>query len=274
MNTSVKIATFNVNGLRARLHQLKALIDKCAPDIIGLQEIKVSDEDFPLQAIHDLGYDVIFHGQKTHYGVALLSKQTPSGVVKGFPSDDKGAQRRLIMGEYTLPGGTIKVINGYFPQGENRSHETKFPAKEQFYSDLQTYLEAHCSPADHLIIMGDFNISHTDLDIGIGPENAKRWLRSGKCSFLPEEREWFDRLLGWGLYDSFRLLHPDDNTLFSWFDYRSRGFEREPRRGLRIDGLLATETLQQGCQSVVVDYEIRGMDKPSDHAPVIAEYVL
>ena len=271
----MKIVTFNVNGLRARLHQLQALIEKHSPDIIGLQEIKVSDEDFPVQAIEDLGYEVVFHGQKTHYGVALLSKKKPAKVVRGFPADSSEAQSRLIIGEYKLSHKTtVKVINGYFPQGENRSHETKFPAKEKFYKDLQHYLNDHCSPSDHLLIMGDFNISHTDLDIGIGPDNAKRWLRSGKCSFLPEEREWFDRLLAWGVQDSFRVLNPEDDNLYSWFDYRSRGFDREPRRGLRIDGILATDSVQRQCQSVVVDYDIRAMDKPSDHAPVIADYSL
>ncbi|OED44600.1 exodeoxyribonuclease III [Endozoicomonas sp. (ex Bugula neritina AB1)] len=270
----MKIVTFNVNGLRARLHQLETLMEKYSPDIIGLQEIKVSDEDFPVKAIEDLGYEVIYHGQKTHYGVAILSKQPSLNAIKGFPTDSEDAQKRLILATFDLPNGkSVKVINGYFPQGENRAHETKFPAKEKFYKDLQSYLNEHCSPSENLVVMGDFNISHTDMDIGIGPDNAKRWLRSGKCSFLPEEREWFNHLLSWGLHDSFRISNPN-NTLYSWFDYRSRGFDREPRRGLRIDGILATESLQQHCRSVVVDYDIRGMDKPSDHAPVIAEYDL
>ena len=271
----MKVVTFNVNGLRARLHQLEALIEKHSPDVIGLQEIKVSDPDFPVEAITALGYEVVFHGQKTHYGVALLSKAKPEAVEKGFPNDTDEAQRRMIIASYPLKDGTtLKVINGYFPQGENRAHDTKFPAKQKFYEDLQNYLNSECTSDDKLVIMGDFNISHTDLDIGIGPDNAKRWLRSGKCSFLPEEREWFDRLLGWGLQDSFRILHPEDNSLYSWFDYRSRGFDREPRRGLRIDGILATDSVQSHCQSVTVDYDIRAMHRPSDHAPVIAEYLL
>ena len=271
----MKVVTFNVNGLRARLHQLQALIEKHSPDIIGLQEIKVSDPDFPLQAVQAMGYEVIYHGQKAHYGVALLSKKAAISHRKGFPDEPEGAQRRVIMGDYPLSdGASVKVINGYFPQGENRSHDTKFPAKKKFYEDLQHYLQNHCSADDSVLVMGDFNISHTDLDIGIGADNAKRWLRTGKCSFLPEERDWFDRLLGWGLHDSFRVLNAENNEFFSWFDYRSRGFEREPRRGLRIDGVLATQSMQEKCRSVIIDYEIRAMEKPSDHAPVIVEYAV
>jgi exodeoxyribonuclease-3 len=114
------------------------------------------------------------------------------------------------------------VINGYFPQGESRDHETKFPAKAKFYQDLQNYLTTELNKENPVLIMGDMNISPTDLDIGIGEENRKRWLRTGKCSFLPEEREWMERLLGWGLVDTFRQANPDNQDRFSWFDYRSK----------------------------------------------------
>ncbi|MES9962042.1 MAG: exodeoxyribonuclease III, partial [Candidatus Sedimenticola sp. 20ELBAFRAG] len=108
--------------------------------------------------------------------------------------------------------------------------------------------------------------------IGIGPDNAKRWLKTGKCSFLPEEREWLDTLGGWGLHDTFRSLHPEVDDRFSWFDYRSRAFDREPKRGLRIDLILATETLNSVCSDAGIAYDIRGMDKPSDHCPIWAEF--
>ena len=268
----MKIVTFNVNGIRARLHQLSRVIDDHSPDFIGLQEIKVADEHFPVKTIEDMGYSVLFHGQKTHYGVALLSKTPAVSVQKGFPEDLPEAQRRVIIGDYELNGQKLRVINGYFPQGENRSHDSKFADKTNFYNALQDYLQNSCSPSTNVLVIGDFNISHTDLDIGIGPDNARRWLRTGKCSFLPEEREWFDRLLDWGLIDCFRKLYPDENNLFSWFDYRSRGFESEPKRGLRIDSILATESLMLKCRSVLIDYKIRSMEKPSDHAPVIAEF--
>lgn len=268
----MKFVSFNINGLRARPHQLAALIEKHQPDVIGLQETKVADEQFPQAMVEELGYHVHFHGQKSHYGVALLSRQEPLTVLKGFPWDGEESQRRLIGGSFTLPDGQIvHVLNGYFPQGENRDHPVKFPAKTRFYADLQRLLEEQYRPDQPLIVMGDFNISPQDCDIGIGAENARRWLRTGKCSFLPEEREWMERLKAWGLVDSFRHLHPEVNDRFSWFDYRSRGFEDDPRRGLRIDLILASRALQDRFADAGVDYELRGMERPSDHAPIWLE---
>ena len=270
----MKFVSFNINGLRARPHQLAALIEKHQPDVIGLQETKVADEQFPLEMVEALGYHVHYHGQKSHYGVALLSRQAPLTVFKGFPWDGEESQKRLIGASFAMPDGQIvQVLNGYFPQGENRDHPLKFPAKTRFYADLQRLLEEQYRPDQPLVVMGDFNISPQDCDIGIGAENAKRWLRTGKCSFLPEEREWMERLKAWGLVDSFRHLHPEVSDRFSWFDYRSRGFEDEPRRGLRIDLILASTALQGRFRDAGVDYELRGMDKPSDHAPIWLEIV-
>ncbi|MBL1377523.1 exodeoxyribonuclease III [Zobellella iuensis] len=267
----MKVISFNINGLRARLPQLQALIDKHQPDIIGLQETKVHDDAFPLAEVEAMGYRVHFHGQKGHYGVALMSKEAPLEIRKGFPTDDEDAQRRMIIGRFACPDGNqVTVLNGYFPQGENRSHETKFPAKTRFYQDLQNYLDEYHQPDEALVIIGDMNISHTDLDIGIGEPNRKRWLRDGKCSFLPEEREWMDRLLGWGLVDTWRLQHPEENQTYSWFDYRSRGFD--DNRGLRIDLILASRPLAARLTDTGIDYELRGLEKPSDHAPIWASF--
>jgi len=271
----MKIVSFNTNSVRLRIHQLQALTDQIAPDIIGLQETKVQDHDFPLEALEEMGYNAIFMGQKTHYGVALLYRKDIELVdhQKGWKTDDEDAQKRMIIGDFALANGEqVRVINGYFPQGESREHPVKFPAKEKFYQDLMSYLEADCDPSQQIAVIGDFNISPTDLDIGIGEPNRKRWLRDGKTSFLPEEREWWQRLLDWGLLDTFRTLHPDTNDVFSWFDYRSKGFDREPRRGLRIDTVLATECLNSKAVTSEVGYEVRGMEKPSDHAPVWTEF--
>jgi len=219
----MKIVSFNVNSVRQRQHQLEALISKHAPDIIGLQETKVTDEDFPVEDIESLGYHVAFHGQKTHYGVAMLCKKEPLNVIKGFSTDSDEAQRRWIGVEYPMDNGeTLHVYNGYFPQGEARDHA----------------------------------------------DNAKRWLRSGKTSFLPEEREWLQKLADWGLTDTYRHLYPESTDYFSWFDYRSKGFDRDPKRGLRIDHLYASASLMEKLQDSGVDYDIRAMEKPSDHCPV------
>jgi exodeoxyribonuclease-3 len=231
----MKIVSFNINGLRARPHQLAALIEKHQPDVIGLQETKVHDDQFPLEEVRALGYHVYFHGQKGHYGVAMLSRKEPIAIHKGFATDEEDAQRRFIWGTFADANGVpVTIMNGYFPQG-------------------------------------DVNISPEDCDIGIGPDNMKRWLKTGKCSFLPEEREWMARLKNWGLTDSYRHLNPDVTDMFSWFDYRSRGFEDEPKRGLRIDVILASHGLLPRVKAAGVDYELRGMEKPSDHAPIWLE---
>lgn len=268
----MKIVTFNVNGIRSRLHQVKQLIDMHQPDIIGVQEIKCVDDAFPLNDIKAMGYHAESFGQKGHYGVALLSKQKPVDVRRGFPGDGKEAQRRLIVGtwldEQKRP---ITVINGYFPQGESREHPEKFPAKEKFYADLLGYLKSDFKTDDNLLIVGDMNVAPTDLDVGIGEKNAQRWLKTGKCCFLPEEREWLGRLLRWGTLDLYRELYPTKNDLYSWFDYRTGGFEDQPQRGLRIDLILGTQPLLNRCRASGIDYLIRGMEKPSDHAPVWIE---
>ncbi len=214
-----------------------------------------------------------FHGQKSHYGVALLSKQAPLTVTKGFPDDGDEAQRRMITASYSLSGGReLTVVNGYFPQGESRDHPTKFPGKQKFYADLNRFVRESFTPDQNLVIVGDMNVAPLDGDIGIGEDNATRWLRSGKCSFLPEEREWLETLTEWGLFDAYRTVYPQTDDRFSWFDYRSRGFEREPKRGLRIDLLLVTAPLRECLLDAGIDYDIRGMPKPSDHCPVWATF--
>lgn len=169
--------SFNINGLRARPHQLVAVRDTLGADIIGLQETKVHDEAFPLKDVESLGYHVEFFGQKSHYGVAILSKFEPIFVQKGFPFADVDAQRRLIHARFDVNGRKIDVINGYFPQGENRDHETKFPMKRAFYADLNRYIDELKGQGRELVIMGDMNISPHDNDVGIGEPNAKRWLK-------------------------------------------------------------------------------------------------
>tara|TARA_R110002073_G_scaffold25832_2_gene85235 strand:+ start:101487 stop:102299 length:813 start_codon:yes stop_codon:yes gene_type:complete len=265
----MKLISFNINGIRARLHQIEALIEKHQPALIGLQEIKVQDPDFPEQAIRDLGYHPYYFGQKAHYGVGFLSREPLLKVEYGFPSDAEDPQKRMIIATLAGPDGTpVTVLNGYFPQGESRDHPLKFPAKEKFYVDLQNYLESQHNAGSDVVVMGDFNISPQDIDIGIGEPNRKRWLRDGKTSFLPEEREWYERLLGWGLSDTWRLVHPDTDDIYSWFDYRSKGFNDEPKRGLRIDHILATAGLAGRITEVGIDYELRGMERPSDHCPI------
>lgn len=270
----MRIVTFNINGIRARPHQLAAVRERLDPDVIALQETKVQDDEFPVDAVRDLGYHAVWHGQKGHYGVAVLSKQPPLEVVRGLPGDGEDAQRRLLTVRFATPAGPVAVLDGYFPQGENRNHPVKFPAKRRFYADLRDYLATRFAPTESLVLLGDMNVAPLDLDVGIGEENAKRWLRTGSCSFLPEEREWLRGLTDWGLQDAFRIVHPDVSDRFSWFDYRSKGFERDPKRGLRIDLLLASAGLCARLVDSGIDLAVRAMERPSDHCPVWAEFAL
>ncbi|WP_320824038.1 exodeoxyribonuclease III [Reinekea sp.] len=268
----MKIISFNINGIRARFHQLAELKARHNPDILGLQEIKVHSDLYPhedVQAASGLVSQV--WGQKAYHGVATLSR-TAVDHQCGFPTDSEDDQRRLIISHHpTQDGRILTVINGYFPQGEGDSHPTKWPAKRKFYADLLDWLNTEAKPDDLLIVLGDFNIAPVDEDIGIGEKNAKRWLKEGKSAFLPEERVWFEKIRAWGLADSYRIEHPQVNDRFSWFDYRSKGFDDEPKRGLRIDQLMVSAPLVPLIRATGIDYDIRGMERPSDHAPAWLE---
>lgn len=268
------LVCFNINSIRARIPQLEAIVAQYQPAVIGLQETKVQDSEFPIEETKRLGYETIIHGQKGHYGVALMTKLPILKVIKGLPGDDEGSQRRLVGAVLQLPNGdTMTVFNGYFPQGENIEHVSKFPAKRDFYAGLTSLLNTEYKSSGHLVVMGDINVAAQDIDIGIGEDNRKRWLKSGKASFQPEERQWLSDLRQCGLTDSYRQLHPKLEA-YSWFDYRSRAFEREPKRGLRIDQILLTQGLVDCCKKAGVDYHIRGMEKPSDHCPIFAQLIL
>ncbi|MCX2523647.1 exodeoxyribonuclease III [Larsenimonas rhizosphaerae] len=278
----MRVVSFNINGVRARPHQLEHLKNTLDPDVIGLQETKVQDSEFPREHIEALGYHVYYFGQKGHYGVALLTREPALEVHYGFPDTikpDIGAhesddQRRMIGVTLSAKDGPVTIWNGYFPQGESLDHPKKFPHKRRYYSQLFALLEHYHQPNDRVIVMGDYNISPQDLDIGIGEANRKRWLREGKTSFQPEERAWMDRLYALGLSDSYRLCHPHSTDYFSWFDYRSKGFDRDPKRGLRIDLIMVSEALKTRVTASGIDYAGRALEKPSDHAPVWTDLTL
>ncbi|URJ24934.1 exodeoxyribonuclease III [Candidatus Blochmannia ocreatus (nom. nud.)] len=268
----MRFVSFNINGIRAHIHQLNSIINKLKPDVIGLQETKVHDDSFPIKEISQYGYYVYFYGQKKYHGVALFLKKKPISVLYGFNDDNQLSQKRIITANIATPIGNLTIINAYFPQGENRNHEEKFGYKKYFYEKLQTHIELSYNNNALLLIMGDMNISPTDYDIGINDKNKQNWIQTGRCSFLPEERKWINNLINWGLIDIYRKLHPQNKKRYSWFSYQSNSFKNNI--GLRIDLILVTHPLANLCESIGICYNIRNMHKPSDHAPIYADFYL
>lgn len=264
----MRIVSFNINSIRARPHQLIHLRDTLDPDVIGLQETKVNDPDFPLEIIEEIGYHPEYWGQKGHYGVAFLSKEKPIKTVKGFKDDTEDDQKRFIQCTFGSKSSEITIMNGYFPQGENIHHETKFPKKIKYYDDLYKHIKTLEKTKRNLVVMGDFNVAPEDIDIGIGPESVKRWLRDGKTSFQPQEREMWNSIKDLGFVDSWRTKFPKESSIYSWFDYRSKMFDDDPKRGLRIDHIMVSNDLSESISDVGIDYDSRAMEKPSDHCPV------
>ena len=263
----IRIICFNINGLRARPHQLKALKEKYDPDIIALQEIKVSDEDFPDQIPTELGFNYYNYGQKGFHGVAIFSKQPPISVIKGLEGGEDESQKRYIQCDYDTNVGIVSVCNSYFPQGENRKHPDKFPYKDRYYKRITKHIE---SLSTNVVLTGDFNIAPNKNDIGMNEDGIKRWLSQGHTAFLPEEIEWYKKLTDLGLVDIWRERNPN-STKCSWFDYRSRGFDQDPKRGLRIDHFLLSKDVQEKYINSEIDHELRAMEKPSDHCPVVLD---
>ena len=159
----MKIISFNINSIRARPHQVEAIVSKHNPDAIGLQETKVHDDDFPYDIPESLGYKAQIHGQKGHYGVAIFTKDDPYSVNKGFETDNEESQKRFISVTLKKERKKIHILNGYFPQGEERDHPVKFPYKVKFYKDLLKHIKKNYDPKDYLVVMGDLNISPQDI---------------------------------------------------------------------------------------------------------------
>lgn len=268
----MKFVSFNINGLRAHAHQLDAIIKQIQPDVIGLQETKVHDDFFPIQEISKYGYHTYYCGEKKYNGVALLFRKPPLDITKNLiiKNNYNYSQKRIITANIKTSIGILTIINSYFPQGENKNHLEKFTYKKIFYQNLQNFITTNYQNNSLLLIMGDMNISPTDLDIGINEKNKKRWIKLGRCSFLPEERKWIHQLINWGLIDIYRYAHPKYNKYYSWFDYRSKSFNKNI--GLRIDLILVTYPLINHYKDSGINYSIRNMNRPSDHAPVWADF--
>lgn len=255
----MKIATWNINSLKVRLPQVLDWLSTVEPDFVGLQELKLDQDKFPIDAIKEAGYEAVWLGQKTYNGVAILSKTPAQDVVSNIPDNDD-PQKRMIAATFETAQGPLRLVNVYCPNGQSLESE-KYPYKLAWFERLTNWLAREIEKYPNLAIVGDYNIAPTDEDV----HDPKRWKNQVLVS--PPEREAFERLLALGLTDSFRLFEQPEKS-FSWWDYRLNGYKRNA--GLRIDHVLLTKPLADQCQSCVIDRAPRENEQPSDHAPVMA----
>lgn len=253
----MKIASWNVNSLRVRLPQVVEWLDSVQPDVLGLQETKLIDDAFPTDAFQEMGYEVLFSGQKTYNGVALISRQAGTDVIRDLSGIQDDA-RRVLAATF----GDTRVVNLYVPNGQ-RVGSDKYAYKLTWLEALNKQLAAELQQHQKVVLLGDFNIAPEDCDV----YDPSAW--SGQVLVSEPERSALQSLFRQGVVDTFRLFEqaPD---IFSWWDYRLAGFRRN--RGLRIDLILASEAMAKSCESSVVDPTPRGLERPSDHAPVVATF--
>jgi exodeoxyribonuclease-3 len=252
----VKLATWNVNSLKVRLPHLLDWLAAAQPDAICLQETKTEDANFPLAAIEAAGYRAVFCGQKSYNGVAILARSEPLDVQHGIP-DFPDDPKRLIA---ATVGGT-RIICAYAPNGQSLESD-KYAYKLRWYEALAAWMQAELTKRPRLALLGDLNIAPEDRDV----HNPKRW--EGGIHVSPPERAAFRKLLDAGFADAFRLFEQPEKE-FSWWDYRLNAFQRG--WGLRIDFVLLSAELARNCRSALIDKAPRGLERPSDHAPVVVE---
>ena len=254
----MKIATWNINSLNVRLPHVQDWLAQHQPDVLALQELKLDQDKYPAAAFELSGWHTVWSGQKTYNGVAIISKQPPEDVHTGLPGLPDDPQRRVIAATI----GGVRVVNVYCVNGEALD-SPKFEYKRQWFAALTDFIRDELTRHEKLVLLGDFNIAPADADC----YDPEKWHEKIHCSSI--EREWFQTLLALGLSDSLRQIHPE-GAFYTWWDYRGAMFQR--KLGLRIDHLLITPALAATLQDVQVDTEARGWERPSDHAPVWAEF--
>ncbi len=255
----MRVATWNVNGLRSRIDFVRHWLQARQPDVVGFQELKLTDEQFPHDAFADLGYRAVVHGQKAWNGVAILSREPFEVVQTGLPGQEEWGARLI-----TAEGEGLTFTTIYVPNGKTVEH-AEYPLKLAWYEALAAHLEQRHSPDRPEILCGDFNVCPTPLDSWNEPG------LTGHIFHTDAERSRFRRLLEWGFVDVFRERFPDTQA-FSWYDYRGGAFHR--KQGLRIDFLLATRPAMSRVKSVEIDRDYRKKKDgltPSDHCPVLAD---
>lgn len=257
----MRIATWNVNSLGARLERVEAWLAEAEPDVLCMQETKLADDAFPALTFSALGYESVHHGQGRWNGVAILSRVGLEEPAVGFSPD-----RVVLRDEARIVSATcggVRVASIYVPNGRSPDHE-QYEFKLEWLRALRDHLAAACDPAADLVLCGDFNIAPDDRDV----YDPARFV--GSTHVTPAERDALQDLLDWGLVDVFRMHH-DAAGLYSWWDYRAGDFHQH--RGLRIDLLLASKDLAARSVWSLIDRNARkGKPTPSDHAPLIVEF--
>ena len=254
----MKIATWNVNSVRARLERLVAWLESHRPDVLCLQELKGVTDAFPYDAVASAGYHAAVFGQKTYNGVAILARDEPADVRCGMGAGDDDPQARLISARV----GPVRVFSAYSPNGREVGSEA-YEYKLEWMARLREHLAAEYSADEPLALCGDFNVVLDDLDAA----NPSQWDDTVLCHI--DARDALERIREWGLTDVFRKHNPDGGV-FSWWDYRQLGFPKN--NGLRLDHVYATAPLAETSTGAAVDRDERKGEKPSDHAPVIVTF--
>jgi exodeoxyribonuclease-3 len=260
---SLKLATWNVNSIRARLERVLGWLDTRRPDVVCFQETKIVDDDFPMAELNAVGYRTVTFGQKTYNGVAILTRDsiTATDVVRGFGDGVEDPQCRFIAATIGTAIGPIRVASIYVPNGAAVGTD-KFVYKLQWLARWKSWLQANVNAGPPLLLCGDFNIAPEDIDVC----DPAAW--AGQVLCTPDERAALTEIRACGFDDFFRRLNPELSA-FSWWDYRQLSFPRN--QGLRIDHIYGAPVLLERCRSVVIDRDMRKGKLPSDHAPVIAD---
>jgi len=256
-----KIATFNANSIRSRIPLVHAWLSRNQPDVLCIQETKVQDQDFPKEAFAEVGYQVVFRGQKASAGVAIATREAPQEVSFGLDSDPRD-EARLIRA--TVHG--IPIVNTYVPQGRSPDSEW-FTYKLEWLARLRDYFARHFSPDKALLWCGDFNVAPEEIDV----HNPKRL--KNHVDFHPQARAALERIREWGFVDVFRRHHPGEGGQYTFWDYRVRQ-ALEKNLGWRVDHIWATRPLAERSVAAWIDRAARKEEKPSDHTFLIAEFEL
>ena len=261
-NTTMRVATFNANSIRTRLTQVLAWLEEQSPDILGIQETKAQDPDFPAVPLRDSGWHVVFRGQKAHAGVAIISREACEDVAFGF--DDGGEPDEVRLIRASLRG--ISVINTYVPQGRSPD-SPHFRYKLEWLARLRNLFERQYSPDDPVVWIGDFNVAPEPIDVH-DPKALKNHV-----DYHPEARAALEQVREWGFVDVLRKLHPGEAGQYSYWDYRVRNAV-DRGVGWRVDHIWTTRALAERCTSAWIDAQARRAEQPSDHTFVVADFAL